>query len=114
MTTVMGYEVAVDVVDRNPGKPAWRVQVSAHHPEMKSFFATFELRGRKLAKYGQKDIPLVILAEMRRQAAAILREGRGLARRGNRDDRRSRARLRQEEASRERARDGQLDMFDVK
>ncbi len=115
MSTIMGYEIEVVGVDRSKEGVAHRVTMSANHTGglARKYQAVFFLQNGKLQKGGDKDIPRVILEEMRRQSVAILRENRGVER-GRYEKNGSRARARQEEEARERVREAQLDMFDVR
>lgn len=102
MSTVMGYEITVLDVLRNTEGVATRVEMRAIHENgfSRSYSATFLFQKEKLCKKGDTDIPHSVLAVMRRQAADILREKRGVAR-GPHEKNGSLARARQERASKD-------------
>ncbi len=116
MSIVNGYDITVDPVNRNESGVAHLVTMRAKHVSGMSqgYEATFSLQNGKLRKGGpDRDIPRAILDVMHRQAAAILRENRGVER-GRHEKNGSRARLRQEDASRGRLEDGRVDGYEVR
>lgn len=112
MKEVMGYEIYVgSPITRDGSGVTHIVMMRARHigGAARNYKAVFTIENGRLRKTGDSDIPLVIFEMMRRQAAAILRENRGISKRGRHDKRRSPARLRQEEIADEKMKE---DLFD--
>lgn len=115
MSTVMGYEITVDTVSRSQDGVAHLVTMRARHPSgaSRGYMAIFSIVNGRLRKTGHdRDIPPAILETMRRQAAAILREGRGVPR-GKNEKNGRRSRVRQEDAARERMRNAKGEGYGI-
>ena len=113
MKEVMGFQIFVDRVNRDTGGIAKLVTMRAKG-SFKNYMAVFALQEGHVRKVsGVSDIPHGVFEVMRRWAAGILSEGRGLPR-GRREKNGSRAQARQEDASRGRIADGGADGYEVR